>query len=75
MDETRTLWPEPTGDSITHEERGSKLQGTVLFLVFHPPMKIESLKKSQALQTGLLFKCVLSFCTKLNNLEMNKTEK
>ena len=34
MDESRTPWPEPTEDPNSHEEGGSRLLGSLLFLDF-----------------------------------------
>ena len=45
MDDLRTLWPEPTGDSNTQEERGSKLLGTELFLAFSSTNENSELEK------------------------------
>ena len=45
MDELRTPWPEPTGDPNSHAEGGSRLLGSLLLLIFHPPMKIQNSKK------------------------------
>ena len=45
MDDSITPWPEPTEDSIPHEEGGSKVLEGVLFLDFSSTNENSELKK------------------------------
>ena len=48
MDDSITPWPEPTEDSIPHEEGGSKVLEGVLFLDFSSTNENSEFKKRQS---------------------------
>ena len=48
MDDSITPWPEPTEDSNSHEEGGSRLLGSLLFLDFSSTNENSEFKKRQS---------------------------